>query len=55
MTFQEATEDLLGEKQPSKKFVTPQQIADLTIFLSSESAASITGSIQAMDGGWSAQ
>jgi 3-hydroxybutyrate dehydrogenase len=41
--------------QPTKKFTTPEQIGDLCVFLCSDSAQNITGSIIPMDGGWTAQ
>lgn len=46
---------LLGEKQPSQAFVTPQDIAEMTLFLASKAASQITGSHFVMDGGWTAQ
>ena len=55
LPFEEAARDLVAEKQPSKTFVTPEQIGALTVFLCSESAAQITGAAITMDGGWTAQ
>jgi 3-hydroxybutyrate dehydrogenase len=46
---------LLVEKQPSKEFATPEQIAETALFLCSSAAAQITGSTIALDGGWLAQ
>lgn len=46
---------LLGEKQPSREFVTPEQIAALTVFLCSEAAAQVRGAALSIDGGWTAQ
>jgi 3-hydroxybutyrate dehydrogenase len=43
------------ERQPSRQFVRAEEIAGLTIFLCGDDAASITGSAQSMDGGWTAQ
>jgi 3-hydroxybutyrate dehydrogenase len=48
-------EALLGEKQPSREFVTPEQIGALVAFLVSDSAAQITGTALPIDGGWTAQ
>ncbi len=48
-------EQLLVEKQPSAAFVTVEQIGDLALFLSSESASQIRGAALSMDGGWTAQ
>lgn len=46
---------LVSEKQPSERFVDPDEIADMVLFLASESAGAITGSHFVMDGGWTAQ
>lgn len=51
----EATKKLLSEKQPSKQFVTVEEVAGLTLFLCSDHAKQITGSAQSIDGGWTAQ
>jgi 3-hydroxybutyrate dehydrogenase len=50
-----AKELLLGEKQPSGEFVTPEQIGALAVFLCSEAAAQIRGAALSVDGGWTAQ
>ncbi|EME71312.1 dehydrogenase [Paramagnetospirillum caucaseum] len=55
VAVEEAGRDLLSEKQPSKKFTTPEQIGDLAVFLCSSAAANMTGSALTMDGGWAAQ
>jgi 3-hydroxybutyrate dehydrogenase len=46
---------LLGEKQPSGDFATPEQIGQTVLFLCSAAADQITGSAIALDGGWLAQ
>jgi 3-hydroxybutyrate dehydrogenase len=46
---------LLAEKQPMHQFTKPESIGALTVFLSSDAAASITGSAYSIDGGWVAQ
>jgi 3-hydroxybutyrate dehydrogenase len=46
--------DVLLAAQPTKKFVTVEQVAALTTFLCSEDAASITGAILPIEGGWTA-
>jgi len=45
----------LSEKQPAMKFVTPEQIGGLVVFLCSDSADLITGSAYSIDGGWVAE
>ena len=52
---EEAKLALLGEKQPSLEFVTPEQIGELAVFLCSEAAAQIRGAAYSIDGGWTAQ
>ena len=46
---------LLGEKQPSLEFATPEQIAAAALFLCSEAAAQVRGIALPVDGGWLAQ
>ena len=52
---EEAKARLLGEKQPSLAFATPEQIGALVVFLCSEQAAQIRGVALPLDGGWTAQ
>lgn len=51
----EGAKDLLGEKQPSKRFATPEDIGALAVFLCSPAAHNITGTALPIDGGWTAQ
>ncbi len=55
LPLEQAKELLLSEKQPSKEFVTPAQIAALTVFLCSADAAQMRGAAINIDGGWVAQ
>jgi 3-hydroxybutyrate dehydrogenase len=54
MTREQVMNDVLLAAQPTKKFVTPQQVAALAVFLCRDDAASITGANISMDGGWTA-
>ena len=51
----DAKAQLLGEKQPSGEFVTPEQIGELAAFLCSPAADQIRGVAWPIDGGWTAQ
>lgn len=50
-----ARDSLLGEKQPSGDFVTPEQLGALALFLCSDAASQVRGAAWNMDGGWVAQ
>jgi 3-hydroxybutyrate dehydrogenase len=41
--------------QPTKRFVTTEEVGALAVFLCSDEAASITGAALPIDGGWVAQ
>jgi 3-hydroxybutyrate dehydrogenase len=51
----DAKRQLLAEKQPSLQFTTPEQLADLAVFLCSPAADNIRGVAWNVDGGWVAQ
>jgi 3-hydroxybutyrate dehydrogenase len=55
ISVEQAGRDLLGEKQPSLQFVTPEQLGDLAVFLCSPGAANVRGVAWNVDGGWVAQ
>jgi 3-hydroxybutyrate dehydrogenase len=46
--------DVLLAAQPTKQFVTVEQVAALTAYLCSDAAAQITGTALPIDGGWTA-
>jgi 3-hydroxybutyrate dehydrogenase len=54
ITEEEVIRDVLLGEQPTKRFVTVEELAALTVFLCSEGAASITGIALPVDGGWTA-
>jgi len=54
ITEEEVIRDVLLGEQPTKRFVTVEELAALTVFLCSEGAASITGTALSVDGGWTA-
>jgi len=54
LTEEQVKKDVLLAAQPTKQFVTVEQIAVTTLFLCSDAAASITGSHIAVEGGWTA-
>jgi 3-hydroxybutyrate dehydrogenase len=55
ISIEQAKKGLLGEKQPSLEFVTPQQLGELAVFLCSDAASQVRGVAWNMDGGWVAQ
>jgi len=55
LTREQVMNDVLLAAQPTKRFVTPEEVASLALYLCSEGAASITGANLSMDGGWTAQ
>ncbi len=54
MTVEQVKKDVLLAAQPTKQFVTTEQVAGTAIFLCSDSAASITGTNIMVEGGWTA-
>ncbi len=54
MTRDQVINDVLLDKQPTKQFVTVEQVAALVVFLCRDEAASITGANLPVDGGWTA-
>ena len=52
---EEATRQLLGEKEPSMQFTTPDELGALAVFLCSSAGNNVRGVAWNMDGGWAAQ
>ena len=55
MTEEQVRRDVLLAAQPTKEFVTVDQVAALALYLCSDAAAAITGANISIDGGWTAQ
>lgn len=51
----DVAEEFLAEKQPQRRFTTPEEIGALAVFLCGDAAANITGAPLSIDGGWVAQ
>ncbi len=54
LTREQVMQDVLLQAQPTKRFVTVEEVAAYAVFLCSDAAQSITGAILSMDGGWTA-
>lgn len=55
LTKDEVISDVMLKAQPTKEFVTVEQVAALAVFLCSDGASQMTGANLSMDGGWTAQ
>ena len=55
MTKEQVIKDVLLDAQPTKEFVTVEQVAALALFLCGDDAAQITGANLSIDGGWTAE
>jgi len=52
---EDAKKVLLGEKEPSMQFTTPDELGELAVFFCSAAANNVRGVAWNMDGGWVAQ
>ena len=55
MTKEQVINDVLLDAQPTKEFVTVEQVAALALFLCGDDASQITGANLSIDGGWTAE
>ena len=55
LSNEDAKKMLLGEKEPSMQFTTPEELAELAMFFCSPAGNNIRGAAWNMDGGWTAQ
>jgi 3-hydroxybutyrate dehydrogenase len=54
MTEQQVKEDVILAAQPTKEFITVEEVAAMAVYLCSDAARQITGALLSMDGGWTA-
>jgi 3-hydroxybutyrate dehydrogenase len=54
LTRDQVINDVLLHAQPTKQFVTVDEVAALAVYLAGDMARSITGAIISIDGGWTA-
>jgi 3-hydroxybutyrate dehydrogenase len=55
MTEEQVKQEVMLAAQPTKQFVTVDQVASLAVYLCSDAASQITGANLSIDGGWTAQ
>jgi len=55
LSREEVINDVLLAKQPTKKFVQPEEVGALAVFLCREEAGNVTGANWSIDGGWTAE
>ncbi|MCA3660364.1 MAG: SDR family oxidoreductase, partial [Methylobacterium sp.] len=55
MTEEEVKKNVLLAAQPTKEFVSIEQVASLAVYLCTDAASAMTGATHSIDGGWTAQ
>ncbi|WP_338445059.1 3-hydroxybutyrate dehydrogenase [Pelagerythrobacter marensis] len=55
LTREQVINDVLLAKQPTKRFVQPEELGALAVFLCREEASNVTGANWSVDGGWTAE
>ncbi|HMC94082.1 MAG TPA: SDR family oxidoreductase, partial [Polyangia bacterium] len=55
MTREQVINEVLLDSQPTKQFVTIEEVAAIAIFLCGDAAKQITGANLSVDGGWTAE
>jgi 3-hydroxybutyrate dehydrogenase len=54
LTEEQVKRDVILAAQPTKAFVTVEEVAGIAVFLASDTAKNITGTLISVDGGWTA-
>ncbi len=54
LSREQVINDVLLAAQPTKQFVTPEEVAAIAVFLCSPAAKQMTGANLSVDGGWTA-
>jgi 3-hydroxybutyrate dehydrogenase len=55
MTEEQVVKNIILASQPTKRFITAEQVADMALFLCTDAASGVTGSAFSIDGGWTAR